>query len=104
MNKGRESCDIGRIEDNHHKLGVRAVLLDVVAEFCGNLAVALEEVLTGHAFLTGCAAAGDDVFCILEGLCGINCGSEVHALKCAVVHFCQDTLETGLKDIVEADV
>ena len=102
--EGGESGYIGRVENNHHELNVRAVLLNILAEFCGNLAVALEEVLTGHAFLAGCSTGGNDVLGILEGFGWINGGGEVHIRECAVVHLGQNALEARLEDIVQADV
>ena len=104
VDEGREGGDIGRIEDDHDELGVRAVLLDVVAEFGSDLAVAFEEVFTGHSFFTGCSAGGDDVLGILEGDGRVDGGGEVHAREGAMVHLGEDTLEAGLKDIVQADV
>ena len=104
MDEGGEGRYIRRVEDNHHELGVRAVLLDVVAEFGSNLAVAFEEVFAGHALFTRCAAGGDDVLGARESLCGVDGGREVDALEGAVIHLCQNTLKTGFEDIVQADV
>ena len=56
VDEGGEGSDICRIEDNHHVLHIGAVLLDVVAEFGSDLAVALEKILAGHALLAGSAA------------------------------------------------
>ena len=104
VDEGSESGDIGRVEDNYHELGVRAVLLDVVTEFGGNLAVALEEVLTGHALFTGRTAGGNNVLGTLESLCRVNGGREIDALEGAVVHLGQNALEARLENIVQADV
>ena len=46
-----EGCHVSRVEDYHNVLYVRAVLLDIVTELSGNLAVAFEKVLSGHTFL-----------------------------------------------------
>ena len=56
MDESGEGSYIGRVEDDHHVLHVRAVLLDEVAELGGNLAVALEKVFAGHTVLARGAA------------------------------------------------
>ena len=52
MDESREGCHVSRVEDNDNVLNIRAVLLDVVTELSGDLAVALKEILTCHALLT----------------------------------------------------
>ena len=83
---------------------VGAVLLDVLAEFGCNLAVALEEVLARHAFLTWSAAAGNDVLGTGESLLWIDGVGDVGAGECAVAHLIVDAMHAGLIDIVKADV
>ena len=55
MNQRGQSSHICGVEDHHHMLYIGAVLLDVVTEVGSNLAVALEQILTGHTSLTGSA-------------------------------------------------
>ncbi len=56
MDEGCESRHVSRVEDDHDVVHIRAVLLDVVAELSRNLAVALEQILTGHAILAWSSA------------------------------------------------
>ena len=56
MEKHHESGKVGWVEDHNHMLHVGAVLLDVLAEILGDLAVALEKILAGHALLAGSSA------------------------------------------------
>ena len=102
--KSGEGGDISRVEDDHDELHVRAILLDVLSELSGDLAVALEKILTGHALLTGSSTRGNDVLGILEGDSGINGGGDVHTRESAMIHLSEDSEETGLKDVVKADV
>ena len=96
--------DVGGVEDDHDVLHVRAILLDVVAEFSCDLAVALEEILAGHTLLTGSAAGRNNVFSIFECHGGIDGGGNVGTLESAVVDLCKNTLEAGLIDIVKTYV
>ena len=104
MDQRGERGHIGRVEDHDDVLDVRAVLADVVTELGGDLAVALQEVFTGHSFLARRTAGGDDVSGILERDGGIDGGRDVHARERAVVHLGEDALETGLENVVQADV
>ena len=47
-----QTSQVSRIEDDHHVLYVRTELLDVLTQLLGNLAVACQQVLTGHTGLT----------------------------------------------------
>ena len=47
-----KTSDVGRVEDNHNVLNIRAVSLDVLTEVLSDTGVASEKVLTGHALLT----------------------------------------------------
>ena len=42
MDKSGESGNVSRVEDNYNMLYVRAILLDIVTELSGDLAVARE--------------------------------------------------------------
>ena len=102
--EGGEGGDIGRVEDHHDELHVRAVLLDVLAELGSDLAVALEEILAGHAFLTGCTTGGDDILRILESDGRVDGCGQVDTRESAVVHLGEHALEAGLIDVIQADV
>ena len=56
MQHHSEAGEIGGVEDDDYMLYVGAVGLDVLSEVLGYLAVALEEILAGHAFLAGSSA------------------------------------------------
>ena len=56
VDESRKGGHIGRVEDDNDVLDIGAVFTDVVTELGGNLAVALEQILAGHALLTGSAA------------------------------------------------
>ena len=102
VQQGYQTCQVGRIEDNHHMLHIGAVGLDVLAQIFGNLAVACEQVLTCHAFLTGSTATGDDILCILESLCHVGGGSNVCIAESALAHFLGHTL--GREYVIETNV
>ena len=99
-----ERGDVSRVEDDHHVLDFRAVLADIVAEAGGDFAVALQQVFTGHTFLTGSTAGGDDVLRAGEGFLRVRRGDETHARESAVLHLEEDAVVTGLVDIVKADI
>lgn len=102
VDEGHETGDVGGVEDDDEEFAVGAVLLDVLAELLGNLGVAGEEVLTGHAFLAGSAAGRDDVLGILESLGGVGGAGDVDVVETALAHFFGNTL--GAEYVVEADV
>ena len=52
MDKSGESGNVSRVKDNYNMLYVRAILLDIVTELSGDLAVAFEKILTGHTLFT----------------------------------------------------
>ena len=99
-----EGRDVSRVEDDHHVLDFRTVLADIFAEAGGDFAVAFQQVFTGHAFLTGSTAGGDDVLCAGEGFLRVRRGDEPHARESAVLHLEKDAVVTGLVHIVKADV
>ena len=102
--KSGDGGDISRVENDHDELHVRAVLLDVLTELSGDLAVALEKILTGHALFTGSSTGGDDVLGVGESLFRVDGGSDVDTREGAVVHLSENTLQTGLEDVVKANV
>ena len=53
VDESSEGGNVGGVEDNNYMLNVGAILLDVVTKVGSNLAVALEQILTGHTVLTG---------------------------------------------------
>ena len=53
VDKSGQSGNVSGVEDHHHVLHVGAILLDVLTEVGGNLTVALQQILAGHASLTG---------------------------------------------------
>ena len=55
VEQGYETGKVSRIEDDYNVLHIGAVSLDVLAEFFSNLAVACEQVFTGHTLLAGSA-------------------------------------------------
>ena len=83
-------------------LHVGAIGLDVLAELFGDFAVAFQEVFARHAFLAGCAAGGDDVFSVLEGLCHVGRGYDVYVAETALAHFFCHAFSG--EHVVEADV
>ena len=104
MDESGESGDICRVEDDNDMLYVRAILLDEITEFSCNLAIALEKVLAGHAFLTWCTAGRDDVLCSGEGNLRIGCPGNVGTFECAVAHFLSYTVNSRLENVVKTDV
>ena len=104
MEENHKSGKVGRVEYYHDMLDVGAVLADVLSEVLGDLAVALEKVLTGHALLAGSSAGGDDVLRTLESGRRVGRPGDVGTFECAVGHFGDYALEAGFIDIVEADV
>ena len=104
MDESGESRHIGRVEDNHNVVDIRAVLLDVVTELSGDLAVALEKILAGHTVLAWSAAGRDDELGACESLLRIGCPSHVGTWKSAVVHFLGHTVDSRFDDVIETDV
>lgn len=104
MDESCESCDIRRVEDNDNVLHIRAILLDEVAELSCNLTVSLEKVFAGHSLFAWSATGRDDVLCILESNLRIYCPGNVCTRERAMIHFFSHTVDTRLKDIIEADV
>ena len=56
IEQGDQTSEVGGVEDDDDVLNVGAVLLDVLTQLLGNLTVACQQVLTGHASLTGSTA------------------------------------------------
>ena len=83
-------------------LHVGAVVLDVLAQTLCNLAVALEQILTGHTGLAGSATARDDIFSTGECFLSIGGGSDVHVIETALAHFLGHAL--GREYVIQADV
>ena len=104
MDEGGEGCHIGRVEDNHNVVHIRAVLLDVVAELSGDLAVALEKILTGHAVLARSAAGRDDELSASESLLRISCPCDVRTRESAMIHFLGYTVDSRFDDVIKTDV
>ena len=104
MEKDHETGQVGRVEDHDDVLDIGAILLDILAEILGDLAVALEEVLTGHAFLAGCTTGRDDVLGVLESLGGIGRPGDVGTFESAVRHLGDNATQTGLIHIIQAHV
>ena len=99
-----ERGDIGRVEDDHHVLHLRAVLADVVTEVGGDFAVALQQVFTGHTLFTRSTAGGDDVLGAGEGFLRVGGGDVTHPGEGAVLHFEKDAVVTGLIDVVQTHI
>ena len=72
-------------------LHIGAVLLDVLAQFLSNLAVAGEQVFTGHASLTGSTTGRNDILRIGESLLGVGGGGNLHVTETALAHFLSHT-------------
>ena len=104
VDEGCEGSDVSGVEDDDDVLHIGAVLLDVLAEVCSNLAVALEQILTRHTLLTGSATARNDVLSTCEGLLGIDGVGEVSTGEGAVAHLVIDAMHTGFVDVIQADV
>ena len=68
-------------------LHIGAVLLDVLAQFFGNLTVAGEQILTSHTSLTGCTTGRDDILCIGESLLSVGGSGDLHVTETALAHF-----------------
>ena len=86
-----QTGEVGWVEDDNHVLHVRAVLLDVLAQSFGNLAVALQQVLAGHTGLTWSTARRDNVLCILEGFSHIGRSNDVSLVETALSHLLGNT-------------
>ena len=97
-----ETSEVSRVKDDDHVLHVRAVGLDVLTQFLSDFAVASEEVLTSHTFLTRCTTRRDDVFCILECLCHVGGSHDVDIAETALSHFLSHSFRR--EHIIEADV
>ena len=97
-----QTGEVGGVEDNHHMLHVGTVALDVLAQILGNLAVAGEQVLAGHALPAWSAATGDDVLGTSIRLGGVGGGGDFHVAKATVAHLLGHAL--GREHVVEADV
>ena len=96
--------DIGRVEDHHDVLHVRAVGLDVLAELFGDLGVAFQQVLARHAGLAGRTARRHDVSRIGQRLADVGRPRDVHPLESAVVKFLGHALQRRSIRIVKANV
>ena len=97
-----QPSEVGGVEDDDHMLHIRAILLDVLAQPLGNLAVALEQVLAGHAGLAGGTTAADDVLGTGESLGGIGGGSDLDITETTLTHLLGHTL--GREHIIQADI
>ena len=104
MDKSGESGNVSRVEDNYNMLYVRAILLDIVTELSGDLAVALEKILAGHTVLTWSTAGRDDELGACESLLRIGCPSYVGTWESTVVHFLGYTVDSRFDDVIETDV
>ena len=104
VEEDHQTGKVGRVEDDNDMLDIGAVLLDILSEVLGNLAVPLEKVFTGHAGLAGSSSGGDDIFCILEGDCRVGGPGDVCSGEGAVVHLGDHSLESGLVDVIQAKI
>ncbi len=113
-----QSGNVGRVEDNDNMLHIGAILADVVTEVSGNFAIAFEQILTCHASLTRSTTRRNDVLSTCECLLGslshllgvahvLYCGSVVSHIgtgECALLNLIKYAMNTGLIDIVKANV
>ena len=95
---------VGGVEHHHHMLHIGTVLAHVLAELCGNLGIALQKVLAGHAGLTGGATAAHHVAGTRQSLADIGGIGKIDAFKSAMVEFLGHTFEGGSVGVVKADV
>ncbi len=102
VEQGHQTGEVGRVENNHNVLHVGAVFLDVLTQFLGDFAVAGEQVLAGHASLTGSTTRGDDILSVGKSLGSIGSGSDFHIAETALTHFLSNAL--GREHIVKTDV
>ena len=96
--------DVGRVEDHNDVFHVGAVSLDVLAELCGDLGIALEQVFARHAGLAGRAARRNDIGRSRERLLDIARPGDVHPFERTVVKLLGHALERRSIGIVKADV
>ena len=104
MEQYHETGKVGRVEDNYDVLDIRAVFLDVLAEILRDLAVTLEQVLAGHAFLARGSSGRDNVLGTLESYLRVCGPSDVGAFESAMGHLGHDTLQTRFINVIKADV
>ena len=104
MEEYDQTGQVSRVEDNDNVLDVGAILLDILAEFLGDLAVALQEVFPGHAGLAGSTAGRNDIFGILECDSRIGRPGDGGTLECAMGHLGDNAFQSGFVNIVQADV
>ena len=81
-----------------------AVLLDVVTKLGGNLAVAFQQVFTGHAFLAGSTTGRNDILGTGESLFGINGVGDIGTGEGALLNLVEDTVYSRLENVVKANV
>ncbi len=80
---------------------IRTIGLDILAKLLGNLGIALEQILTCHAGLTGSSSGRHDVFRILESLCYIGGICNIDAFKATMAHLFGHALECGGIGIIQ---
>ena len=96
--------NVDRVEDHHDVFHIGAVSLDVLAELCGDLGIALEQVFARHAGLAGRAARRNDIGRSRERLLDIARPGDVHPFERTVVKLLGHALERRSIGIVKADV
>ena len=65
--------------------------LDVLTKLLGNLTVAGQQVLAGHALLTGSTTRRNDVLSVGESFLGVGRGGDVHVVETTLAHLLSHT-------------
>ncbi len=99
-----KTCDVSRVEDNDDVLYIGAVFAHVLSEVLGDLRVAAEKILAGHACLAGSATRGYDIFRSGESFLDVIGESDVHVLESALQKFFCNAFKSLCVWIIEANV
>ena len=104
VDESSKGSNVGRVEDDNDVLNLWAILLDVVAELGSNLAVALEEVLTGHTVFTWGTTGRNNILGTSESFSWVNGVSYVYAREGTLLYFVEYAMYTWLIDVVKTNV
>ena len=104
MKKGNETGQVGRVEDYDNMLYIRAIRLYILAELLGDLAVALEKVLSGHSLFAGSSAGRNDIFRVFVCLLDIRSVGNVGAIECTMIHFLGNPFQPLCIRIIQTEV
>ena len=99
-----QAGDVGGVEDHYDVLHIGAIFSDILAKLLGDSSIAFEEVLAGHAGLTGSATRVDDVLGTGQSLGDVGGVGEVQALETALKQLLGHALQTRSIGVVEAYV